>query len=334
MTFDNAAYAIDGATLTSAIARRAEFAATSGAQGIVQKADLKVKQLAVPGVGFLIDAGVGLVRNDYQDFPSESYVVSNPSTHTFPSGSMPASNPAAKSYLVAVVIGDPDFSQTGHPWMGASDPPLGQEQSFQYVRVTLIEVAAGVTTLDVAYPALILARIDIPANTTTITNSHITDLRKLARPQQSQEIFVSPGGTWTSGAPRRISASASTFSDWGPQEYLPQVKVPTWATRAILVVTLNGVRLDDTTASVAGRIRAQMGAVTGPQTFFDYSTGGGAIRDNLQAAGQYDVTSIAGTTVALRVEGYESAPGSPTNSQKLTLQQGSQMVFDVRFFEE
>ena len=336
MTFSNTAWAIDGALLGSSLARRAEYAAVGGAQGVVQKNDLKVTELAVPGVGILIEAGVGLVNNDYQTNPNETYVVSNPSTHTIPSGEMPAANPSAKSYIVAVVVGDPDFSQTGHPWMGSDDPPVGEEQSFNYVRPTLIEVAnSPVKKLDVDYPALVLARIDIPASTTTITDSMITDLRQLARPRQSQEAFVSPGGTWTNGSPRYIPAGSS-FADWGPQEYLPQVAVPEWATRAILMVSVNGVRFADTSVNVRGRVRAQLGSVTGPQTIFDFENDGSSNvrRTNLMCAGEYDVSGVAGTTVNLKVEGFQDSPSSPTNNQKLRLQNGSQMVFDVRFFEE
>lgn len=331
MTFDNAPSSIDGAMLTSALVRRGNYAGTSGSEGIVQKADLKVTQLGTPGVGVQIAPGVALVANKYQTNPNETYVASNPGVHTIPSGEMPASNPSAKSYIVAVVIGDPDFTQTGHPWMLATDPPAGQETTFQYVRATLIEVSAGATTLAGAFPAYPLCRIDIPANTTTIIDSYITDLRKLAMPRQSQEIFV--GNPWTNGAPSRIPAAAA-YADWGAAEYAPTVKVPSWAKRAIVVTTISGVRLADTTANVSGNVRTQLGSVTGPTTAFDYSIGGGAIRDTLTVAGTYDCSTIAGTTVALRVEGYENVPASPTTNQRLALQSGSQQIFDVRFFEE
>lgn len=334
MTFDNAPLAIDGAKLKSSLLRRGTFSGTNGASGIVNKADLKVTQLGTPGVGVLIAAGAGVVVNDYQTVPNESYVVSNPTAHTIPSGSMPVSSTSAQSFIVAVVIGDPDFSQTGHPFMGADDPPAGQEETFTYVRPILIQVANNtVTTLNVDYPALVLARIDRPANTTTILNSHITDLRKLANPRQSQQIFVSPGGTWNNTTPRRIAAGAA-YADWGAQEYAPTVAVPPWATRAIVVTNVNGVRLADTSANVSGGVRTQLGTVAGQATSFDYAIGGGAIRDNLQTASSYDVSGIAGTTVALRVEGFENVPASPSNNQKLALQAGSQQIFDVRFFEE
>jgi hypothetical protein len=333
MTFENTALAIDGTLLGSELIRRGNYAGTSGAQGIVKKADLKVTQLTVPGIGVQIAPGVGLVVNGYQDDPNETYVVSNPGVHIIPSGDMPAADPSAKSWMLAIVIGDPDFSQTGHPWMGSDDPAEGTELTFEYVRPTLIEVSAGATTLSGDYPAICLARIDIPADTTTIINSYIHDLRTLAQPRSEQQIFASAGGTWVNATPVRIPA-AEAYADWGPAQYSPTVKVPSWATRAIVVASINGVRLEDTTASVSGAVRTQLGAVSGPSTTFDTSIGGGAVRLNLQTAGTYDVTAIAGTTVALRVEGYENVPTTPAADQRLALQSGSQMIFDVRFFEE
>ena len=332
MTFDNAPSAIDGALLTSALVRRGTYAGTNGAQGIVQKPDLKVTQLGTPGVGVQIAPGVALVLNKYQTTPNETYIASNPSVHTIPPGEMPASNPSPKSYIVAVVIGDNDFSQAGHPWMLATDPPSGQEQTFQYVRATLIEVSAGATTLSGAFPALPLCRIDIPASTTTIIDSYITDLRALAQPRQSQEIFVS-GAAWSNASPSLIPAGAS-YADWGVAQYSPSVKVPSWAKRAILVASVNGVGLIDTTVNCVGAVRAHMGSVVGPLTAFDTPIGTGAIRMNLQAAGSFDVSTIAGTTVALKIQGFESAPVSPTANQTLRLMSGSQQIFDVRFFEE
>lgn len=335
MPLENTPWAIDGPYLGSRLARRATYAGVGGAQGIVSKGDLRVNQLDVPGVGVKVASGVGLIENRYQTSPNETYVASNPTEHTIPSNQMPAANPSAKSYILAVVVGDPEFSQVGHPWMGSDDPAEGDVETFEYNRFTLIEVAPGATKLVVNYPALELARIDVPANTTTITNAMIHDLRFLASPRQSQAAFVSPGGAWTNGSPRYIP-SGSSFADWGPQEYKPSIKVPEWATRAILIVNVNGARYKDTSSNVTGRIRTQLGAVTGPETRFDLEVeaGGGVRRLNLQTGGEYDVSGIAGTTVDLRVEGYQNGPGSPSNDQKLRLQAMSQMIFDVRFFEE
>lgn len=331
MTFDNSAYAINGAPIGAALARRALYAEARFG-GIVQKDDLKVSQLAVPGVGLLISEGVGLVLNDYQDDPNEVYVVSNPSTHTIPSAEMPAASPSARSFLLAVVVGDSDFSQAGHPWMPSSPIPEEQRATFQYVRPTLIQVSAGATALNVPYPALILARVDIPANTTTITDGMITDLRALASPRQSQEIFVS--GDVYNGSSVYIP-SATTFADWGAAQYSPTVKVPAWASRAILVAHINGVAVVDATVDIRGGMRAQLGSVSGPTSMFDLPANQvGSSRDNYMAGGNYNVAAIAGTNAPLRIEGYQHAPVSPTVNQRLRLMSGSQIIYDVRFFEQ
>lgn len=335
MTFQTSAWAIDGALLNSSLARRAEFAATGGAEGIVSRGDLAVTQLAVPGVGILIGAGTGLVLNRYQTTPNETYVVSNPDAHTVLPADMPASNPAAKSYIVAVVVGDPDFSQASHPWMGAGDPPAGTETTFAYVRPTLVEVANNtVTTLPAGFPGLVLARIDVPANTTTITNSMITDLRKLARPRQEQQIFVSGSGTWDNTTKSIDIPSGSAYADWGQGQFSPTVKVPSWAKRAIIVASINGVVLLDTSANVSGSVRVRLGTVNGPATVFDFPVGAGAVRTNLQTGGEFDVTGVAGTYQFLALQGFENVPAAPGTNQKLKLRNGTQAIIDVRFFEE
>lgn len=318
MTFQNAPWAIDGALLNSALARRAEFAATSGASGIVQRDDLKVTQLDTPGVGVQIAPGVGLVLNEYQSNPNETYVTSNPGVHVIPSGEMPASNPSAKSYILAVVVGDPDFSQVGHPWMGAGDPPVGEETTFQYVRPTLIEVSAGATDIPGPFPALPLARIDIPANTTTITNAMIFDLRQIANPRTERQIFM---GQPTPGA----NVTSAVFANW--TDVAPSVKVPAWATRAKIIVQVSSaLHLDP---DVQGYVRAKIGSIVGPSVVYAFDdSSGGADRQNLMMTIDADVTSIAGTDQTLRTEASRLS-----GTGVLSTYAGQVHVFDVSFSE-
>lgn len=330
MTFDNAAWAIDGAQMNSRLARRALYASGSRQAGTVLKNDLKVTALAAPGSGVRISSGVGMVLNDYQTTPNELYVVSNDASVNVTPG--PASNPAAKSYIVAIVVGDPDFSQTGHPWMLASDPPNGQELTFDYVRPTFIMVNAGATTLDVNYPALPLARVDIPANTTTITDAMITDLRTLTAPRQNQFAFVSGDTTWD--ATTAYIPAGAAFANWGSGQYAPTVDVPSWAKRAIVLGHINGVRIGDMIDNIKGKVRVKLNTVTSPETRFDFPAGGGSTRTNLMTGGGFNVESLAGTNATLRIEGFQETPAAPSNPKKLSLTTGSQIVFDVRFFEE
>jgi hypothetical protein len=159
----------------------------------------------------------------------------------------------------------------------------------------------------------------------------ISDLRKLASPRQSQQIFVS--GNVYNGSPQPIP-SGTGYASWGAAQYSPVVAVPVWAVRAIVVLNVNGVRITDTSVNIMGGMRAQLGAVSGPATLFDFPGRSGAIRENLMTAGEYNVTTIAGTNVNLLVQGYQNVPGTPTANQKPTLQYGTQVIYDVRFFEQ
>jgi hypothetical protein len=304
MTFDNTAWAIDGATTRSALARTAEYAAMSGAQGIVQSPDLKVTQLAVPGNGLLIAAGSAIVLNGYQGSGTDqAYVASNPESHTVASGDMPASSGSAQSYILALVIGDPEFAQTGHPFMGPLDPPSGEEATFEYVRPVMISVAAGATTLGaVTYPNLPLARIDIPASTLTITNAMITDLRNLARPRRQLEIGQGlgdgtahnlPNGSW-----QRV-----------PNSGCLTVVIPTWATKAKIMGFVEGLRLH---AAGNGKIQVyiESNSRSGETTNVNENAPGGSDdRRSYNVGAVLDVSDLRGTTQTFSVRGQGNSAG-------------------------
>jgi hypothetical protein len=247
---------------------------------------------------------------------------------------MPASNPAAKSYIVAVVIGDPAFSQTGHPFMAPTDPPAGTETTFAYVRVVLVEVPSGSTSIPGAtYPNLPLARIDYPASTTTVTNAMITDLRKLAQPRSDQLLLVNNyAGDWDHGD---AIPSGTVYADWGT--WKPSIAIPSWARRMIVRMDLVGIALKDSTKNVSGGVRLMIGTTAGPAIGFDLPTGGGATawqRVNLSSAMSLDCSSMAGTNVVVKPQGFENTPTTPTAAQVFRLIGNSQGIIDVRFFEQ
>lgn len=334
MTFKNSAWAIDGAIMSSAQARQAAYSAAAH-EGVVLADDLKVTQLSTPGVGVQIAPGVVTILNRYQSVINESYSASNPSVHIIPESQMPASNPSARSYILAVVIGDPEFAQTGHPWMLASDPPAGEETTFEYVRPTLIQVSAGATSIPGAtYPYYALARIDIPANTTTITNSMITDLRRLANPRRQRDVSVSLASSWSNSSPAIMAQGG--WTSWGAAQFQPQAIIPSWARFCTALVRVGGAYIPDVAAAnIAGGIRLVLGSIVGPATYFDLPAGmSGNHRLDLEAAQRFGVASIAGTTVNLNIQAWQTAPGSPTANQRPRLQNASQIVVDLEFTEQ
>jgi len=323
MTLVNAAWAIDGALMSSALARRETYTATSAANGITSPGDLKVTALDTPGVGVQISAGGGVVLNRYQATPSESYVVSNPSVHIVPSGDMPGSNPSPQSYILAIVIGDPEFSQVGHPFMGVDDPPVGEEATFEYVRAVLVPVAAAATTIaGAAYPYLALARIDIPASTTTITNAMIVDLRKVARPMTDRTTVraIGPGSvqTLTAADPGVVFPSTATWS----------VEVPSWATHADIIANLEGVRMEGTPNSFTGVALVRLGTVDIANLNINEDAD---VYRGLTLGGEAAIPlAMRGTTQTLSMRAYRSA-GSTGNMQvSSTATAFVQLVFSSR----
>lgn len=317
MTFFNAPLAIDGANISSALFRRAQYNAMSGAEGVTEPADLKVTQLAVPGNGLLIAAGNATVINRYQTTPNEVYSISNAGTHEVLSAEMPTSQPTDKSYLVLVSIGDPEFSQVGHPWMTSDVLDPVEAADYVYVRPWILEVAPGTTdfaSLGLDYPAYALARIDIPANTTTITNAMITDLRKLARPRTKLEIVQTLGNVTT------LTAYAA-FQRF-PNVPVGTLLIPSWATTAKIMGSIEGIRAAVTDAYPRAIYRPYIEGTAK----IGYDTNGyesdvvAADRFSYNLSGVMDVSDIAGTSKVFSVQGraYDAGDASKFSTDAAT----------------
>lgn len=326
MTLKNAAWAIDGALLNAALARTEAYAATSGAEGIVTATDLKVEPLSTPGQGLRINNGAGLVLNRYQgSLINQTYTVVNVGTHTVGSSLMPASNPAQQTYIVAIAVGDPEFSQAGHPFMTGSDPAPGEEDTFEYVRpVVVLESTFNSRN----YPAIALARLTIPANTTTITSDMITDLRKLANPRtQLAMAHVNTG--LAAGVNDYLDSNAMTWERW-PNIGVLTTQIPSWATKAKVFGFIEGAVLD-ANASLSASIRGVIegtALATGNTEVADTTTA--AERRQYNIAGIMDVTSVAGQTKTFSVQAVPINAGSRSKLRAV----GSTSVFLQVYFEE
>jgi hypothetical protein len=242
VTFDKAAWSIDGPITKASLARIAEYIGTGGAEGIVGKGDLKVSPTAPNTRGIVIAGGAGLVLNRYQGSSvNQSYAVSNTGDHTITSGSMPAVSASAQEFLVLVTVGDEEFSQVGHPWMPGT--PIASPDTFQYVRPIVygpVSAGATVASLNLPFPAYAIARLNIPASATNITAGMITDLRELAQPRSKTVIrrVASPGGSTPN-----VSTDALTAIRPFPNGTLIGLTIPDWVNRAKVFGTLDGVKL-------------------------------------------------------------------------------------------
>lgn len=324
MTFNYAPWAIDGARTPAALARIASYAGSGGKSGIIQPPDLRVLPLEVPGVGLRVLSGGATILNHYLTQTDQAYIVSNPSTHVVQAASMPAASPSLRHFLLCVVVGDPEFDQTGHPFMPGTPIPEELQADYEYVRTVMVPCPANATRfeqLGMHYPAYALARIEIPANTTTITSAMITDVRSLAQARSERKVLLN-------AAP---SNEALITEPWAIQDWIswkPLVEVPIWATRVDITVTLSGIVTMNPGA--IGQLRAVAGPLVGSIVNYDIdvpTAEDGERRTQLLAVGG-DITSAAGGFIELKVQGSrEQGVGY------LTTLTGAQMVFDLQFSE-
>lgn len=310
MTLRNSPLAIDGALIDSATLRIAAYANAAGNEGIISKGDLKVTALDVPGNGVKVAHGAAIVLNRYQSSVDQAYVVSNVNVGILDSSQMPTAAGAQRHHLVVVTVGDPEFSQVGHPWMLATDPPAGQEQTFQYVRFHVIQnvTAAAATTKagarnyvkNLGYPALALAGLTVPANTTTILDSHITDLRELANPRNSERIehLGAPGANH--------SLNSETWENW-PSSVFYDLDIPEWAVRAKITGFIEGAQLTKNGQAMLRVAFDDGGVTTATQINENGSTG----RRGYNVGGEIAIPAeYRGTTRRIRVEGMVSNAAS------------------------
>lgn len=302
-----------GAKHSPETARLLANAATSDSEGIVAPGDYKVRPLAVPGAGVLISAGSAVLRAaPYTGGRSQSYMTrraadTQVATTTTGSG-------AARSDLVIQRIDDPQFSGNLVP----TDPNAIFDPF-----VIITGVPAGtrrVSDLSPAlpYPAIELARIDRPANTSAVGLDSIVDLRRLVQPRESR---VLESHQYNAGQEIGVTTEFLTFT-----EFQPMIEVPRWATAFRQVATINGMAQHPTVSS-EGQLRVLLGSVGGAASRFDFDP----VRDGMRhtvgtSNGSDNITAIAGTTQQIMVQ-------ARCDSGLIAVHPSTHIVIDTQFYE-
>lgn len=254
MPFDPVPFFVGGGAVHSPeVARTLAYAATNGAQGIVTPGDLKVSATAVPGATVQVAPGAVIVVNRAAAQTNQSYVARVSTADSV--AISPTNSSGGRTDLIVAQIEDPWLS--GEPWQDPADPTVGP---YVFTRV-IPNVPANTTNLqDVSgyqgRTAVTLARVTIPANTATITNAMITDLRKVARPRKDRQLNAH---AQVQAETQRLTSAAgqifpSTTSGW-------TVDIPTWATRMLVIGTWSQVQAAaDANGTAYGRLWVQIGA--------------------------------------------------------------------------
>lgn len=215
-----------GAHHSPEVARLLAYAATGGAEGIVTPGDLKVQATLVPGGSVDIAPGDCLIRHRGQGGDSQTYAGRN---HTRDNVTIAATSGTARSDLIVAQIEDPFIA--GEPWQEPSDVTAGP---YIYTRVIPNVPPWTARLQDVAgfegRTAIALARVDVPANTGTITNDMITDLRKLAMPRSKRQMYVHSIAT-------ARDLTSTTSVKWLADTI--NIEIPEWATSCQLMTTVS-----------------------------------------------------------------------------------------------
>lgn len=223
MALENAPWAVDGAKHSAAVARTLAYASTSGAEGIVEPADLRVRATQTPSGSVRVAPGGIAILNRAPNGGQQTYTARNVS-----------------ETLVEVQPTGSGGGRTDYVWAHIIDPEYGGQfpenpQTAQYFFLT---ASAAQPEGNGWYR---LARIDIPASTATITQAMITDLREVANPRTLD--------VWRPRASVREDTEELTAYQDGDGEWFPnaggeqQVFIPEWATRVQIAATWMGVRI-------------------------------------------------------------------------------------------
>lgn len=300
-----------GAEHSPAVARRLAYSATGGSNGVATAIDLRVLELDVPGTAVRILPGGAIVLNQYPGGQGQTYIANNSSATEL---QVPAtgSESGAVSYVI-IKIDDPDF--TGNT---PADPVNGPYVSF--------ELVSSITGL--AYPHVVLAKIDQPASTGTITQDMITDMRKVANPRTESDVFPLPT---TSGG--NTYYLTSTEGERFPPFSAQTVTVPAWATRMQIRTDWISVKYLNTTRRGENYVKYGPTGVEAETTHFQWDpaeNGTTGSRDNWIMADDVAIPEAwRGGTISLRAWGRIVA-GS---GGEVAVDPGSGLLWDIRFLE-
>lgn len=232
MALENVPFFVgNGAEHSAAIARTVAFAAVGGRSGVASPNDLRVAAQNIPNGTVRVLSGVATLNNTYAGGSGQAYVARNLSqTHIT---IQPTGSSGGRSDLLVLSVVDPEFEGSAPP-----DP-----NDFEYTRLEVISGVPSTTknldNIELPRPSIALARIDIPANTGTITSGMIMDLRDLANPRRERHLRVHyPSGYWHDGTAHKVGSS---YSSW-PFKVAdrPTLYVPEWATQMQIVVNISG----------------------------------------------------------------------------------------------
>lgn len=297
------------AILQAEVARFLAYHMLGGAEGVVSKDHFKPSQLSTPGAGIRLQPGGCAIVNKTAGAENQSYIDLATSEVTV---NLDPTTGAGRTDLVILRVEDPYVS--GNSWSAPADLQNGP---YIYPRViygvgstikTVAEAGAGSS----GWSAIPIARITRPSSTSTILDSHITDLRSVINaltggiqpaPAVNSVVPVRELTDIKQGpvTPADIMPSNTSYIDW-PPECTWTIPIPSWATYMELDCELHSVNLEG--GDFWGAIRPVIAGVAQAQTEIDLNTPStiGSSYE-LWAGGEFYIQpSIRGTSVTIKLQ--------------------------------
>jgi hypothetical protein len=277
-----------------------------GNQGVTEGNDLKVREWTTPGAGVRVGDGSAVIRG--AAWGQGSYTQYNVGDAIVPIAPTGAS---ARSDLVCLRVEDPEYE-------GNRDPAADDIGYFHVIS----GVSSTTRTAPPGMTAIPLARLDIPANTATITNAMITDLRQIANPRRERRLYTAYPGSMS-----RLTAQSGQWYNW-PAAARWRVTIPSWATSAKLVVTLAGLRLSE--SDVYANMQTVLGTDYGQTTAIDDDQGSSTRRNTVVLADTITLSAaLRGTVQDLHVRTQPTKP----EWGNLGVDGATSLIADVEFTE-
>ncbi|MCZ4098306.1 hypothetical protein [Streptomyces sp. H39-C1] len=277
-----------------------------GSQGITEGNNLKVRQLATPGAAVRVGDGSSVIRG--AAWGQGSYTQYNVGDAVVPIAPTGASS---RSDLLIQRVEDPEYEGNRNP---ATDD-IGYFQVLPNVSATTVTAPAGMT-------AIVLARIDIPANTATITDSMVRDLRQIANPRRTRELF-----TAFPGALDRLTSHDDRWHNW-PAAARWNIAVPEWAVNTKILTTVSTLRMD--TSFAFAYMQNVFGTIQGQDTTIDDDQGTGIRRSTVIMADNLTLDPVMrGTVQPLYLQTYTS----PRAAGNFGVDGGTSLICDIEFTE-
>lgn len=264
-----APYAMDGTIIPGAGLRRQLQRDVGTGSGVVRPGDLKITQMTPPGAGVKIAAGDDLIQSGDPGANRETYGIPLFTEQNYMGDDgegLPGTGSqvptGGRRDMVFHEVLDPELPKHYTPRENWPDGALSKLSVIQNVgkaakRIEDVPALAGVT-------GYALAAITYPADTATVTNSMIEDLRVVQSPRSAvatrqYELVASDGSqaiTSTAAYPSGQTWPSQIESAWA------QIEIPEWAARMRIVLTWSGVQIP--TGAATGYVWVQVGENVNP----------------------------------------------------------------------